>query len=1097
MAPKPLHLAPVLACLLPLAASPAQEFSLVEDFEGELPDWVLGDTGTLPLTIVDDPVFSGAGSAYSGPPGGRHVVSHTPALPLLGRLEVRFYDDMAPRKQQIAAASGGPGELLGIVCRGGTRYQCRVGQTYTEVPVERTEGWHHFAWECDGRRTVAFIDGQEVFANESMGRIRKVSLGSFWDDSTGWYDELRATPIAPTTAGPVVEAEDAFRQDGPPGASIRRVPKAGASGLAINHWDAEGHALEWVLGSTDPDPKVLLLKYATDSPQATRTLGDRSFSLEGTGGWDKWAYAAVPIDWPAGTRVLRLVNAGGSLNLDWLALAPADIDPEAAGPALDRWLRAAPWLGAAAQQLALRAEAEGVEAPSLPARPEHLDALPSGPALEAAATDVTEGLTETVRTLVAPELSTLDGIYRVREPEPLGPETRLSREYYRRLLRYVRYTDSRVHDWPYLEGCRYHKVDDHNEMAVRQNATVALGYATLLAGDYNARVAGVSREKIAEDLNALLRYITVTHKANYLPTGDGTAWGDQWQSAFWARIAGTAAWTAWADVDNDVRLMVAGMVCHEADRFNERLPDSGVMHDTKAEENAWNSEVIALAACMFPDHPNNALWQERAIVYMVNSLTRESDLTEERVVDGRPVSERVTAVTIHPDFTLENHNRVHPDYMGTIGLLLRNAIVYPRAGMELPESVFYNVREVWAVLKGLTATNGSYFYVNGQDWWPHRHDGPLTVGGLMSAVCGDPDAGFVERSGLKFTGRMHARFEDGSMWHPREYNYRNAEEEMIARYSELYMIHRIFGDGPKASTGQEYLRNHSGVRAYERGGFVFHRTPVKLCSFAWVNGAMGLVYPRDDTWFTSPSERGMVGRITCEGVKDTTPVVEERTLKTEADGFALAARIARCEGKVEQAIALFSLPEGPCIYLERLIAREDLQVTEVATATVPMLNEDAPGISPNRRTVHRAGQRAHIAGLSDEPPRFLEWPTGWANIEGMLGVVSTCGTMAYRDNNAYSRSRLEEELIANFRGSVGAVEAGGQFSACAVAFIPNQAPAATERTTLEWSPTQAGVIVARLGKTVVAANLGSEAADLDAFDFSAELEPLQTALLAP
>ena len=172
VAPVPLQLGAVLACTLtPIAASP-QEFSLAEDFEGELTDWVLGDTGTLPLTIVDDPVFSGEGSAYSGPPGGRHVMTHTLALPLLGRLEVRFYDDMAPRKQQIAAASGAPAELLGIVCRGGTRYQCRVGQTYTEVPVERTEGWHHFAWECDGRRTVAFIDGQEVFANESMGRIR-------------------------------------------------------------------------------------------------------------------------------------------------------------------------------------------------------------------------------------------------------------------------------------------------------------------------------------------------------------------------------------------------------------------------------------------------------------------------------------------------------------------------------------------------------------------------------------------------------------------------------------------------------------------------------------------------------------------------------------------------------------------------------------------------------------------------------------------------------------------------------------------------------------------------------------------------------------
>ena len=66
---------------------------------------------------------------------------------------------------------GDPGEaeLLGIVCRGGQHYQCRVGRTYTDVPVERTEGWHLFAWECDGCRTVAHIDGVEVFCKLRSG----------------------------------------------------------------------------------------------------------------------------------------------------------------------------------------------------------------------------------------------------------------------------------------------------------------------------------------------------------------------------------------------------------------------------------------------------------------------------------------------------------------------------------------------------------------------------------------------------------------------------------------------------------------------------------------------------------------------------------------------------------------------------------------------------------------------------------------------------------------------------------------------------------------------------------------------------------------
>ncbi len=599
------------------------------------------------------------------------------------------------------------------------------------------------------------------------------------------------------------------------------------------------------------------------------------------------------------------------------------------------------------------------------------------------------------------------------------------------------------------------------------------------------------REQIARDLNEICRYLAITHGANFLPTGDGKQWGDQWQSAFWARIAGTAAWLGWEHLDEDVKLMTARMVEHEADRFNERKPDSGVLHDTKAEENGWNSEVIALAACMFPDHPNNALWQERAIVYMINSLTREADLTEERAVDGKPVRDRVTAVTVHPDFTLENHNRVHPDYMGTIGLMLRNGLVYPRAGLELPESTFYNVGEVWGVLKGLIARNGSYFYVNGQDWWPHRHDGPITCGGFMNALTGDPDAAFIERATLEFTGRMHARFDDGSLWDTREYNYRNAEEEMIARYSELYMLHRLYDDGPEPPSAEAFHQTRSGVRVFERGGFVTHRTPTKFCSFAWVNGAMGLVYPSGDTWFTSPSERGMIGRIACEGVKDTTPVVEARVLNAADDGFALAATISRCEGKVGQTIALFSLPGEPCIYMERLAARADVTVHEVATGTATILNEDAPGIHRNRRTIWHAESAEDVQGAGGRAPLLLEWDTHWANVDGKLGVVSTSGAMAYRNASGYARSRLEEELIANHVTGIGAVGDGQEISAFVVAFLPNDAPDATKKRVLEWER-DGDLIAARLGDIIVVANLGREKAEGDLFGNHVELDVLET-----
>jgi hypothetical protein len=892
-----------------------------EGFETGLDRWRVGDDGKQPLVLTDDRAFEGQHSAYSGPPGTTRV-SRTKLPATVGRLEVRFYDDGASPKHQMAIALGRPKHILGIAARGGPVYETRVGRTYTATNVQRSKGWHRFAWVCDGQRTAGFIDGTPVAVTGEVRSIREVVLGSFWDASTGWYDAVRAWPRAKEHAAAVAQAQQALE----------------------------------------------------------RQKAERAAAL---------------------------------------------------------------------------------------------------------------------RRQLAADAGKLDQEYRAQTRRPLGPPTPLARECYRRLLRYVRYTQPRLRDWPAAPGCRYHKRDGHREHDVRQNATVALGYAALLLGDYDAEIAGVPREQIERDLLGLLRYIAITHKANLLPTGDGRPWGDQWQSALWAHWAGRAAWLAWDRLDDETRLMFARLIEHEADRFNTRAPDSGEWRDTKAEENAWNAMLIALAACMFPDHPHAELWEERAIVYLVNSYARKSDLEETATVDGKPVKERVSAVTVHPDFTLENHGRVHPDYLGCFGLMLRSAPLYHAAGREPPEALFYNVPGAWDVLKHLTAMNGSYFYVNGQDWWPHRHGSPLTVSALTSVLLDDPDSAFLERQTLDFLGRMHARFEDGRAWDRREFNYANAEEEMVARYAELYLLHRLLGDGPAPHTREQFLGSVCGVRTFDIGGFVTHRTPAKFVSFAWVNGAMGLVWPGDDTWFTSPSERGLVGRIRCTGLKDTRPKVLAKTINAGENSFSLAARIARCEGAIEQGLALFSLADGSVIVREHLVAAKDVTVKEIATGTFPILNEDAPGIARNQRSVYHEDGTIEIPGTSEESRGLTPFRSRWANVDDRFGVVTNWPDKAWRDRRAYQHSRLEEELIANHRAwPEGERFGAGQTIADLTAIIvPGRS--ATETAALRFTGFGDGAARAlRLGSTVVLSNLGPDGVTLqvrEGHDFA--LDPLETAIL--
>jgi hypothetical protein len=133
------------------------------------------------------------------------------------------------------------------------------------------------------------------------------------------------------------------------------------------------------------------------------------------------------------------------------------------------------------------------------------------------------------------DLPRLKGDLLTRELRRLGPETDLSREYYRLLTRYVRYAAPKIRPWPDEAGASYHKRDGSKEHDVRQNASVALGFAVLSAfGAYDEKEAGVPRDRVKADAAALVRYLAVTHAANFRPTGDGKAWGDHWQSAYWA-----------------------------------------------------------------------------------------------------------------------------------------------------------------------------------------------------------------------------------------------------------------------------------------------------------------------------------------------------------------------------------------------------------------------------------------------------------------------------------------------------------------------------------------------------------------------------------
>ncbi len=186
-----------------------------------------------------------------------------------------------------------------------------------------------------------------------------------------------------------------------------------------------------------------------------------------------------------------------------------------------------------------------------------------------------------------------------------------------------------------------------------------------------------------------------------------TGWGNSWQSAEWAENIGYAAWLLWDELSADGRYHVYRMVKYEADRFlNYDIPYYQNQYgevvydgDTKAEENAWNSRILALAVCMFPEEPNCQKWENRMKELLLSSGAAPSDVDSDRDVDGFILSDVLKGSNINEDGSVVNHNRIHIDYIATtMEGMLDTAIIYAIAGKCIPESSIFGFDRMYDAL---------------------------------------------------------------------------------------------------------------------------------------------------------------------------------------------------------------------------------------------------------------------------------------------------------------------------------------------------------------------------------------------------------------
>jgi hypothetical protein len=231
---------------------------------------------------------------------------------------------------------------------------------------------------------------------------------------------------------------------------------------------------------------------------------------------------------------------------------------------------------------------------------------------------------------------------------------------------------------------------------IRGNGGVALAYA-VLAEAYPGDPKLVTRlSRIRQALN----YNAGAHVTGTNVCTDGHQWGwssassTDWQTPLWTGSMGLACLLVQNQLPASTVQAVQQVVASEATHRASIAPASGYVSDTKAEENGWDSNVLALGAAWLSSNTNAALWLTAAKKYLANTYTVAN-------TNGDPLSSWISTVTLYPDFALENHGFYHPTYQMVAGMsmgdsLLMAQLANPTVATQLQVFAEHNVLNVWS-----------------------------------------------------------------------------------------------------------------------------------------------------------------------------------------------------------------------------------------------------------------------------------------------------------------------------------------------------------------------------------------------------------------
>lgn len=539
---------------------------------------------------------------------------------------------------------------------------------------------------------------------------------------------------------------------------------------------------------------------------------------------------------------------------------------------------------------------------------------------------------------------------------------------------------------------------------IRGNGGVALAYAVLV-------VAYPGDPRLATRLGRIrqaLNYSAGTHVTGTNVCIDGHQWGwsssssTDWQTPLWTGSMGLACLLVQNQLPASTVQAVQQVVASEATHRAGIAPASGYVGDTKAEENGWDSNVLALGAAWLNTNVNAGLWLAGAKKYLANTYTVAN-------TNGDPLASWITTVTLYPDFALENHGFYHPTYQMVAGMsmgdsLLMARLANPAIAAQLQPFADHNVLNVWSNLSHLVLDSGEFAYPSGLDWELHDYEQNSYVTWL-AAHFNDPLARWEDNQLAQLVRYRQIVNGNGTFVGPSGGGFfREAVEARRTAIAWLHWANADFPTGPTVAPGTafEYLPD-VGIMV-QRGPFGF----AGLCYGPQTNGAspriMALIEPAaasvpTNAFVTTPRLPGIIG-LGALGNPTGARVV---SLVTNANGFQAELQLTN---GVNGTTEVYVNCTGETVAIVEVPWPASVSGISAGSFCVGIENDPLIGGS---RLIEWAGGSATITNRTG---LALNITNNWVCVAGRYGLTAgPAGYFNYQAASSYNRAGAAQDTL--------------------------------------------------------------------------------------